>query len=70
MKCLVVTAHPLSNSLCKLLTNRVVSKSRSLGHDVVEEDLYVQQFDPSLTVVERETYYSGNYEVSNIEGYV
>ena len=26
MKCLVVTTHPLSNSLCRLLTDDVVSK--------------------------------------------
>jgi len=66
MKCLVVTTHPLTNSLCKLLTDQVVKKLRSLGHEVIIEDLYAQNFQPVLTVAERESYYYGEYESSNI----
>jgi NAD(P)H dehydrogenase (quinone) len=66
MKCLVVTAHPLSKSLCKLLTEHVVSKLTSMKHKVVIKDLYAEKFEPVLTVTERESYYSGFYDSSNI----
>lgn len=66
MKCLVVTTHPLSKSLCKLLTEHVVNKLRAMKHEVMIEDLYAEKFDPLLTEVERESYYSGSYDASNI----
>ncbi len=66
MKCLIVTTHPLPNSLCKLLTDQVINKLNSLGHDVTIEDLYDQKFEPALTVEERESYYSDKYELSNV----
>ncbi len=66
MKCLVVTTHPLSNSLCKLLTDSVVNKLTEMGHEVTTVDLYAEGFDPALTVAERESYYSGSYDTSKI----
>jgi NAD(P)H dehydrogenase (quinone) len=66
MKCLVVTTHPLSNSLCRLLTDDVVSKLTEMGHEVVLEDLYADGFDPVLIAAERESYYSGQYDTSRI----
>ncbi len=65
MKYLVVTTHPLSNSLCKLLTEHVVTKLTAMKHEVVVEDLYAEKFEPVLTAVERESYYSGSYDSSN-----
>lgn len=62
MKCLVVTTHPLKESLCKLLTEHVVRKLDQMGHKVTVEDLYAEQFDPALTAIERESYYKGSYE--------
>jgi len=50
IKCLVVTTHPLKDSLCKLLTAHVVRQLDHRGHEVVE-DLYAQQFEPALTAV-------------------
>ncbi len=66
MKCLVVTTHPLLNSLCKQLTDQVVNKLNEMGHEVMIEDLYDQKFEPALTVNERESYYSDKYELSNV----
>lgn len=37
-----------------------------MGHEVTVEDLYAEKFEPALTVVERESYYSGSYESSNV----
>ena len=66
MKCLIVTTHPLNDSLCKLLTKHVVSNLKQMGHDVTIEDLYAEKFEPALTATERESYYGESYESSNV----
>jgi NAD(P)H dehydrogenase (quinone) len=66
MKCLVVSAHPLSNSLCRQLTDHVIDKLTEMGHKVTLEDLYIENFDPALTVAERKSYYSETYDSSHI----
>ena len=66
MKCLVVTTHPLSNSLCKLLTDGVIKKLLSMNHEIVVEDLYANKFDPVLTIEERRSYYSASYDSSKV----
>ena len=65
MNCLVVTTHPLSQSLCRLLTEHVVEKLKSMNHEVVLEDLYAQEFQPALTAAERESYYGPAYDSSS-----
>lgn len=70
MKCLVVTTHPLKDSLCKLLTEHVVRKLDQMHHEVTVEDLYIEQFDPVLTAIERESYYGGSYESSAVAAQV
>lgn len=67
MHVLVVTAHPLSNSLCRLLTDGVVSKLTAMGHKVVLEDLYAEGFNPALTISERKSYYSSSYDTAGIK---
>ena len=66
MNCLVVTTHPLSNSLCKLLTNHVVDELTAMKHKVEIEDLYADNFDPVLSVDGRASYYSESYDSSKI----
>jgi NAD(P)H dehydrogenase (quinone) len=61
MRCLVVNAHPLSESLCGLITHRVVGFLQASGHEVVLEDLYAANFDAVMTPVERSSYYRGPY---------
>lgn len=61
MKCLVVKAHPLSESLCSSLTRRVIDVLENVGHDVLLEDLYVEHFSASLTGLERRSYYNREY---------
>ncbi|MBA3003778.1 MAG: flavodoxin family protein [Desulfurivibrio sp.] len=65
MKCLIVTTHPLSKCLCKLLTEHVVNRLTAMKHEVVIEDLYADKFEPLLTESERNSYYSGSYDSSN-----
>jgi len=65
---LLVTAHPLKNSLCDLFTEKVVSHLKAMGHEVTLEDLYKNQFDPVLSIEERATYYRKNYNSSKVSG--
>lgn len=66
MKCLIVTTHPLSDSLCNLLGKYVENKLTKIGHEVTIEDLYAENFEPALTVSERQSYYGGSYDSSNV----
>jgi putative NADPH-quinone reductase len=67
MNCLLVVTHPLDDSLCKSLSKHVENRLIQNGHDVVVEDLYTDGFDPALTIKERESYYKGSYDSSEIE---
>lgn len=67
MKCLIVTAHPLSESLCKHLSTQVEKKLGIMGHQVSMEDLYADNFNPSLTRSERESYYGDFFDASLVE---
>jgi putative NADPH-quinone reductase len=46
----------------------VVETLEGVGHEVVVEDLYTDRFNPSLTVTERESYYSGSYDRTAVAG--
>ncbi|MCJ8502352.1 NAD(P)H-dependent oxidoreductase [Desulfatitalea alkaliphila] len=70
MRCLVVTAHPLEESLCATLTRRVVRRLTERGHDVVLEDLYAERFDAAMTVTERAGYYEGTYDTKAVQSQV
>jgi NAD(P)H dehydrogenase (quinone) len=70
MRCLIVKAHPLSDSLCDLITRRIVDLLQVSGHEVVLEDLYADKFDAVMTSVERSSYYEGPYNTHLIEDYV
>jgi putative NADPH-quinone reductase len=70
MKCLVVIAHPLEESLCRFLGMHVVAQLNNQGHKVVVENLYESGFNPSLSEKERLSYYSGSYDASGVEGQV
>lgn len=67
MNILVVTAHPLEDSLCTALSSHTVSKLKSLGHNVVIEDLYFNKFNPVLSPHERATYYQAVYDKSDVQ---
>ena len=70
MRCLVVKAHPLSESLCSSMTQRIVEFLRTSGHEVILEDLDAQQFEAAMTAVERASYYDGPYTTQSIADYV
>jgi putative NADPH-quinone reductase len=70
MNVLLVTAHPLPDSLCAALAERSAVALAEAGHKVVREDLYAQAFPPALTGAERASYYASAYATDAIAGQV
>jgi NAD(P)H dehydrogenase (quinone) len=66
MKILLVTAHPLKSSLCGLFAEKIGDRLKDMGHEIALEDLYKDQFDPVLSVEERESYYRADYDASKV----
>ena len=66
VKCLVVIAHPLRNSLCQALATHAINSLRSAGHEVQIEHLYDQSFAPALTAAERQSYYTAKFDASSL----
>jgi len=66
MKCLVVVAHPLRESLSSALAASAVEALRQAGHEVWLEDLYRDEFAAALTAAERASYYGRAYDASAV----
>lgn len=67
MKCLVVIAHPLKESLCHALARTAIDALTAQGHEVHVEDLYESGFSPSLTASERRSYYGSPFDAEAIQ---
>lgn len=67
MKCLVVIAHPISDSLCHAMARSAIQALTEAGHEVQVEDLYQTGFLPSLTVSERQSYYHPPFDSSAVQ---
>lgn len=67
MKCLVVIAHPVADSLCHALARASTDALSAAGHEVEVEDLYRIGFSPALTVSERRTYYHPPFDSSAVQ---
>lgn len=70
MKCLVVIAHPLEDSLCRALARHAVDTLAAAGHEVTVEDLYANGFEPAMTVTERRGYGAAKADTSMVAGEV
>lgn len=70
MKCLVVIAHPLSDSLCHTLATQAIATLRAQGHEVEVENLYAAGFSPALTVAERTSYYGPAFDATDVAAQV
>jgi len=70
MKCLVVVAHPLADSLCHTLARAAIEALSAAGHDVEVEDLYRAEYSPSLTVSERQSYYCPPFDASAVRSQI
>ncbi len=67
VKCLVVIAHPISNSLCRAMAHASIEALSAAGHEVDIEDLYQADFLPSLTASERQTYYRSPFDATAVQ---
>lgn len=70
MKCLVVIAHPIRDSLCYSLAESAIQALIEAGHEVLVEDLYQSGFSPLLSVGERQTYYFSAFDSSSVQSQV
>jgi NAD(P)H dehydrogenase (quinone) len=67
VRCLVVIAHPIQESLCHSLATKAIEELGAAGHEVLIEDLYRNDFAAPLTVAERSSYYSQCYETVSVQ---
>ena len=67
MKCLVVVAHPLADSLCHALARTAVATLTADGHEVEVEDLCAAGFPPALTAAERRSYYGPSFDMAAVQ---
>src|SRR5215470_1945688 len=70
MRVHVVYAHPSPNSFAAAIHGRVVGGLKVSGHDVDDLDLYSEQFEPVLTLSEREAYYKAGANFPGVAKYV
>lgn len=70
MRCLVVVAHPIADSLCHSLARFTIQALTEAGHEVQLENLYETEFSPSLTVSERRSYYDPPFDSSTIQSQI
>ena len=62
----VVSAHPLKESLCGHLTALVAEQIAASPHELKLFDLYQRGFDPRLSPEERQSYYTTQYDASEV----
>ncbi|SNZ06248.1 NAD(P)H-dependent oxidoreductase [Cohaesibacter gelatinilyticus] len=64
---LVVSCHPLKDSLNRHLVETVLAELTKSGANVTHRDLYDAGFDPRLQSHERESYYQGPFDGQALE---
>lgn len=67
MRCLVVHAHPLPQSLTRHFCDVALETLRKGGYDVEFLDLYQAGFDPRLTATERATHHDPVHDHSAVK---
>jgi putative NADPH-quinone reductase len=67
MKCLIVVAHPVEDSLCRTLARSAIDALVSAGHEVEIEDLYRSEFAAALTAIERRSYYAESFDCNEVQ---
>ena len=62
--CLVVSCHPLADSLCNHLARRVLQGLADTDLEIEHLDLYESGFTAPLTAAERQGYHAGTFDAS------
>ena len=65
--CLLVSCHPLADSLCHHLVARVRQGLTGQGIEIEHLDLYESGFDAPLSAAERRGYHAGNFDGAGLE---
>lgn len=63
---LVVSCHPLEESLCGNLTAHVIARCEDASVQLTHLDLYASGFDPVLSASERRGYFTQNHDASAV----
>ncbi|HYH21527.1 MAG TPA: NAD(P)H-dependent oxidoreductase [Azospirillum sp.] len=66
MRVQAILAHPLPDSFTAAVHRTAVTALRAAGHEVVETDLYAEEFEPALTAAERGLYYAADCDTSAV----
>lgn len=66
-RCLLVVAHPQKSSLCHHLAERTLAHLQQRGYQVTVKDLYQENFDPRLSIPERDSYYQGQFYTLQVQ---
>jgi len=67
VKCLVVIAHPLEDSLCKYLASETIAHLNAKDYEITVKDLYAENFAPPLTHAERKSYFTEEFDGRALE---
>jgi len=67
MKCLLIIAHPLSNSLCRYIAENTIKHLKGKGYQVTVKDLYKEGFDPVMSIEERHSYPSQCFDNTRLK---
>ena len=62
--CLLVSCHPLADSLCNLLAARVIQRFADTDLEIEHLDLYESDFTAPLSAAERQGYHAGSFDAS------
>jgi putative NADPH-quinone reductase len=70
MRILILFSHPSHDSFIASILSVVTEQLKSAGHDYIVRDLYVDQFDPVLTLEEWTEYERAGVQDSKVGSYV
>ena len=68
--CLMVSCHPLKDSLCHHLVEQVEAGLKAQGIAYEHLDLYADAFSASLMVAERESYYTDRFDDAAVADHI
>lgn len=64
--CLLVSCHPLADSLCNHLVDRVKQNFAGQPIEVQHLDVYASEITAPLSVAERQSYFTDNFDASDL----
>jgi NAD(P)H dehydrogenase (quinone) len=69
MRYLVVYCHPVETSFSAALHRAVITGLQKAGHEVIDLDLYAEEFEPALSRQERTDYFDPTHNAAAVSRY-